>query len=46
MIMQYGHMFMTMPHYFNAVARVWQEQYANDDRKTKWNGKKRGRIEK
>jgi len=39
-------MFVTMPHYFNAVARAWQEAYASDDRKTKWNGKKHERIDK
>jgi hypothetical protein len=41
-------MFVTMLNYYNAVARAWQEPYANGDRKTKWNGKKRnmGEFEK
>jgi hypothetical protein len=32
MIMQYGHMFVTMPHYFNAVARVWRMAIARQNR--------------
>jgi hypothetical protein len=51
LIMQYGYSelfscFVIMPHYFNTVARAWQEPCANDEWKTKWNGKKHGRIKK